>query len=94
MTPGAKLAQSCHVAFSFAHEHTQIVNTWMKDSNYLVVLELEELDTVIEQAKINNIEFSIFMEPDMNNIITAVALEPGDKSRRLCARIPLALRKY
>lgn len=34
----------------------------------------------------------MFYEPDLDNAITAIAVEPSDKSRRLLANLPLALR--
>lgn len=36
---------------------------------------------------------TIVREPDMENEITAVALQPGDDARRLCANFRLALRE-
>jgi hypothetical protein len=38
------------------------------------------------------IRFSTFREPDFDNELTAIALEPGDKSRRATSSFPLALK--
>ena len=38
--------------------------------------------------------YSSFREPDINNQITALAIEPGDKGRRFCSSLPLALKEY
>jgi hypothetical protein len=34
----------------------------------------------------------VFREPDINNEITAIAVEPSEKSRKLCSNLPLALK--
>jgi len=38
------------------------------------------------------IAHSAMFEPDLGNELTAVAFQPGAASRKLCARLPLALR--
>jgi hypothetical protein len=50
------------------------------------------LNQLIEKAKINQINLSKFIEPDLDNQVTAIALAPGDKSKRLCKNLKLALR--
>lgn len=47
---------------------------------------------LIERATANGIAHSIFREPDIDNQITAIALAPGPKSKKLCSRLPLALK--
>jgi len=42
-------------------------------------------------AKEKEIKFSIFREPDFDDEITAIALEPGRKSKKLCSKLNLAL---
>jgi hypothetical protein len=90
--PGQKLAQSVHCAFSFAQEHNDLTNQWMSISNYICVLEIEEdkLNQFIEKLLYQNIKFSIFKEPDMDNRITSIAIEPGIVSKKLCSNLKLA----
>jgi hypothetical protein len=38
------------------------------------------------------IRFSVFKEPDIDNQITAIALEPGSKSKKICSNLSLALK--
>jgi hypothetical protein len=38
-----------------------------------------------------NIKFSVFMEPDIDDEITAIALEPGLESKKICKGLALAL---
>lgn len=40
-----------------------------------------------------NIGVSLFHEPDLNEELTAIALEPGDTARKLCSNFPLALKE-
>jgi len=42
----------------------------------------------------SNIKYSIFREPDIDNQITAIAIEPSDKTRRLLSNLPLMLKEY
>jgi len=44
-----------------------------------------------KKAEIRGLTYSVFQEPDIDNQVTAIALEPGEKSRKLCSNLPLAL---
>lgn len=95
LAPGAQLAQSCHVAFSFSQEFPKITSHWMKESNYICVLSIEneqELVKLIDKARNLDLRFSIFRESDLEDQITAIALEPGERSRKLCRNLKLALK--
>jgi len=87
--------QSVHAAIQFKFEHPEISLNWFEKSNYLGLLSVEnedELMKLIEQATEHGINHSIFREPDIDNQITAIALAPGPKTKKLCSRLPLALR--
>jgi hypothetical protein len=76
-------------------EHKKTSNEWYCKSNYLGLLSVKtesELKMLIDKASILDIKYSIFREPDIGNQITAVCLEPGSKTKRLCSKIPLALK--
>ena len=70
----------------------------MHDSNYICCLSVQneqELQNLIEKALRNNIRFSVFKEPDIEDQVTAIALEPGQKTKKtkkLCSNLKLALR--
>jgi peptidyl-tRNA hydrolase len=84
-----------HALRQFTAEHPEIDRVWFEQSNYLGLLSVkneEELHRLIEQAAEHGIHHSIFREPDIDNQITAIALSPGPKSKKLCSRLPLALR--
>jgi hypothetical protein len=90
-----QLAQSCHAAFQFAQEHTDTTFNWMNNSNYICLLAANnerELCRLLEKANSHNIKLSVFREPDIDNQITAIALAPGIKSKKLCNNLKLALR--
>jgi hypothetical protein len=52
------------------------------------------LKRLIEKLEKHHIKYSIFREPDINNQITAIAIEPSEKTRRLVSSLPLMLKEY
>ena len=95
LEPGYQAVQSMHALRQFTAEHPEIDKIWFEQSNYLGLLSVkneEELSQLVAQATNHGINFSIFREPDVDNQITAIALSPGPKSKKLCSRLPLALR--
>jgi peptidyl-tRNA hydrolase len=96
LPPGLQLSQSCHAALHFMREHRDITEEWMSISDYIVILNIEnekELMQLVDKAKEHDIKVSIFREPDVDDQITAIALEPGIKSKKLCSNLPLALKE-
>lgn len=80
----------------FCIEHNDIANSWHKNSQYLTYLSVKdesELLFLIEKAHSRGIAISIFREPDIDNQITAIAIEPSDDARRLCAGLRCALKE-
>lgn len=83
-------AQCVHVMNEFSIKNKLIFDHWYNDSNYICILAVEneaELIDLIEKAK--DITFSLFREPDLDNEITAIALEPGKVSKKLCQKLSL-----
>jgi hypothetical protein len=79
----------------FAFEHPEINREWYENSNYLGFLSVaneEELSRLIEQAAAHDISCSVFREPDVGNEITAIALAPGPKTKKLVSNLKLALK--
>lgn len=90
------LAQSCHAAFAFSKEHPDISKEWQEISNYIGILAARsefEFNQIIEKSTSQNIKFSLFREPDLDNQITAIALAPGPESKKICSQLPLALKE-
>ena len=91
---GYQAVQSIHAAIQFKFEHPEISRDWFENSNYLGLLSVaneQELVSLIEQAIQKGLKVSVFREPDINDQITAIAIEPGNKSKKLCNRLKLAL---
>lgn len=95
IAPGYQAVQSCHALRQFTEEHPEIDKQWFKTSNYLCLLAVkneEELYSLVCQAKDLNVRVSVFREPDIDNQITAIALEPGSGAKELCKNLKLALK--
>lgn len=76
-------------------EHPDTNKEWFEKSNYLGFLSVsneEELLGLAEKANSLGIECSIFREPDVDNQATAIAIAPGNKSKKLCSNLKLALK--
>lgn len=94
ISPGYQLAQSCHALRQFTHEWPEIDRAWFLASNYLVVLSVENeagLYDLVVRAENLGIKLAKFHEPDLDNQLTAISLEPGSKTSAFCAHLPLAL---
>jgi len=84
--------QSAHAGIQFQHEHTELAKNWYHSSNYLIFLSVEnevELNNIIDAATSKNITISVFREPDIDNQITAIALEPSITSKKLTSGLKL-----
>jgi vancomycin permeability regulator SanA len=89
LSSGLKAAQCCHALRQFVSEHKERELKWFTTSNYLVLLETDWLEQIVFLAKTNGIKYSCFYEPDLDNLLTAVALEPGVKSKKMCSNLKL-----
>jgi len=92
--PGQQLAQSVHAAFQFSKEHPNIAINWMKKSNFICILQIkneEQLANLTIKAINHNLAYSEFREPDYNNSLTAITIEPGQKTKELVKNLRLAL---
>ena len=96
MSPGYQGVQSIHAMRQFSEEHPDIDKAWFKQSNYLAWLSVTdeaELFELLAKAARKHIRCSIFREPDVDNQVTAIALEPGVHSSEVCRHLPPALRE-
>lgn len=95
LTPGQQATQAVHAAFCFARSFAPVIAQWVDHSNYLVLLSVPsepDLEALADRAATIGIRHTRFIEPDWDDAMTAVALEPGTAARKLCANLPLALK--
>ena len=79
----------------FIFEHPELGKNWYEISKYLVFLSVknqQELLELVETFDQKGIIMSKFYEPDLRNELTAIAIEPSSKARRLVSSLPLALK--
>lgn len=84
-----------HALRQFNFDHPEIDKNWFENSNYLGLLSVAneaELHKLIQKAMAKDIHFSIFKEPDIGNKVTAIVLEPGPLTKKLCSNLKLALK--
>lgn len=73
-----------------------VAHAWHTDSNYLVLVAVPDepaLEALLDAAKDRDILLTEIREPDYDDALTAIVLEPTDASRRLCSSLPLTLRQ-
>lgn len=96
LTPGFQACQAAHAALAFSVSHPELTKQWHAESNFLVVLTVEDEEALLDLADVawkRDIKFIVFNEPDLNNEHTALALEPSPEAEKLVANLPLALRE-
>lgn len=93
---GQMAIQASHAAIDFQHQYPDIASRWNKESNYLIFLSVPNLSILQEYITLfqkNNLKYTTFIEPDLNDTLTAICVEPCDLSRRLCSSLPLMFKK-
>jgi hypothetical protein len=94
LRPGQQATQVCHALRQFVEDHPAIEREWHRESNHLALLAVEDEPTLVrllDRARQHGVRSAAFREPDLDHALTAIALEPGAESRRLCRGLPLAL---
>jgi hypothetical protein len=91
LSPGYQLVQSCHAIREFDRLHHGYQG--VANLACLSATDENELKRLIVYLESNQIKYAIFREPDVDDQITAIAFEPGDKSYRLVSSLPLALKE-
>jgi hypothetical protein len=94
LSPGQQAVQACHALRQFVEEHPEIDREWHRESNTLALLAVPDeraLTCLWERARHGGVRHAVFREPDIGDALTAIALEPGAGTRRLCRGLRLAL---
>lgn len=97
MNPGSQAAQLVHAAYSFQKEYSNIQDVWYNISNYVALLSCENeqsLKDLISKANLKGIKYSAFTEPDLNDSLTSIVLEPCEETSKMCSSLQLAFKEY
>jgi peptidyl-tRNA hydrolase len=92
LTVGQQAVQSTHAAINFIFEHMGRAGPWFENSNYLVQLNVSnehELLKLIEKCDKLGLAYTVFREPDLNDSITAIAIEPSHLSKKVVSHLRL-----
>jgi hypothetical protein len=76
----------------WSEHYPETDSEWYKASNYLALLSVANEDKLLSlllKAEKRGIQTACFREPDLDNAITAIVLEPGVDSKRICGNIRL-----
>jgi len=74
---GLKIAQACHALRQFSGEHPIIDKYWFQESNNIVCLQADDVGDLANDLEQKGLRLSRFHEPDMDNELTAIAVEPA-----------------
>lgn len=98
---GSQAAQLVHGMASFARDHHSKFVEWERTSNTVVCLAVPDetaLHALLDKAhrvsakREGGFAISTFREPDFDDALTCVVLEPSEELTRICGGIPLACR--
>lgn len=86
-----------HAVVEFSNEFSESYQSWSSISKAVTLLAVQNEDHLkylISKLAQGNIRYSIFNEPDIDNQVASIAIEPSEAGRKLCSSIPLALREF
>lgn len=81
----------------FIFRFPEISELWHNQSNYILCLSAKDEESLIVLAskfEAEGLKYVLFREPDIADQVTAIAVEPSDKTKRLCSNLPLALKEF
>jgi hypothetical protein len=88
LTAGLKCAQAIHAFRAFCGEYPHIDEYWYKESNNIVVLQDDDIETMADKLEELGYRLSRFHEPDLDNQLTAICVEPN--AWKHLSNVPLA----
>jgi len=99
---GSQAAQLVHGMATFAKDYPSTFETWERESNFVVCLTVPDEEALnklfweaerISNETENGLVVSYFREPDWDDALTCVVLEPDERRlQELCLGLPLACR--
>jgi hypothetical protein len=97
LNPGSQAVQSIHSLHEFEKQQKSQYEHWYKHSKTIVFLSVEsinDLQSLKDKLDLDKICYAKFLEPDLNNAITALCIVGGEKTRKLCSKLPLGLSEF
>ena len=76
LSAGMKAAQACHAMHAFTQAHPAITAEWQRDNN-IVVLEHDNIAERAEDLERRGYTLVRFHEPDLDDALTAICVEPA-----------------
>lgn len=95
MVAGSQAVQGMHSLVEFLIKHPDKSKHWYENSNSIIFLSVaneQELLDLIDKCKSKNIECCEFREPDLDNSLTSICIEPSGKTKKICYNLKLALK--
>jgi hypothetical protein len=87
LSPGLKIAQSAHALSAFEWRFPATYKDWYETSNNLVVLQHANPEEVAKRLESEKYRVARFYEPDLDNQLTAIAVEPAAQKRLSSLRL-------
>ncbi len=94
LEPGYQIPMAIHGVVDFLYKYPEESKTWHFNSDYLVVLNVKDEDELFNlsvSADKLNIKQAEYREPDIENQLACIVLEPGKPTKKLCQNLKLAL---
>lgn len=97
MSPGYQITQIAHSCADFIVRFPEESKIWNQTSNSIICLSVKDENSLIilkNKLEERGLKHVCFREPDIDNQMTSLAIEPCEASRKLCSNLPLALKKF
>lgn len=76
---GLQAAQAAHALREFQEEHPELERAWFIESKTLVLLQTPDVEEFAARAAREGVTHALNYEPDLDGMLTAVALGPDAK---------------
>jgi hypothetical protein len=77
LSTGLKIAQACHALRAFVGDYPHLDAYWHAEHNNIVVLQVDDIDSLADRLEAAGFRISKFREPDLDDQLTAFAAEPA-----------------
>ena len=94
LAPGQQVAQALHAAIEFLYKYPELSSIWHTLSNSVVVMNCapQEFSKLLSRCEKKGARYACFKEPDMDNRLTAVCVEPTRTGKKCTSNYRLAMR--